>query len=197
MLVFTVSMCSCGRDQQEEESTQTLKFKVDRSLLSSMVEDSVLSISFSAPKGWRELSKEVLMKAQLTAREQRIGIEGSEVSDTPEIKYAWTDTLSGGVVTVSQFPGFDTSDSSRTLREYKNFYQMRMPVVDVKTTVFFSNGFKVHQLLVSDSERVLFKMIFSSNRLPRPVQFDFSVPISAYSQLIRTIESVAGSVAFE
>lgn len=137
------------------------------------------------------------MKAQQTARQQRTGIEGSEVSDALEIKYAWTDTLSGGVVTVSQFPGFDTSDSSRTLREYKNFYQMKMPGADVKTTVFLSNEFKVHQLLVSDSERVLFKMIFSSNQLPRPVQFDFSVPIHVYSQLIRTIESVAGSVAFE
>ena len=114
---------------------------------------------------------------------------------TPQLLYAWTHASSGSVITVSKFPGFDTGDSSITLREYEEYYRGASPNTEVKRAVFYSDGFKVHQLMVSDDQRVTFKMIFSLSRLKSPIQFDFVVPRTSYAQMIKTIESVAGSVA--
>ena len=156
--------------------------------------DTTLGVSFSAPKGWRTLSPNLLRNAQRTAvrslRESRL--ESPE--GTPRILYAWTDTLSGSVITVARFPGFDSRDSSTTLREFERYHRSAAPRADVKGAVFYSNDLKIHQLLVSDDQRVLFKMIFSATQLKCPVEFDFAVPKALYPQFIKTIESVAGSV---
>jgi len=191
-ILLILTLGACGGDSQEKEVAQSLVFEVERSLLTPLIHDSTLSISFSAPRGWNMLSKELLKQGQDHAR-RRAGAVGQATVFSPVISCAWNDTLSGSVMTVSLFPGFDTSDSSRTIREYKDYFESRRAGVDVTTTVFTSNGFRVHQVRVLDSDRILFKMIFSDKGLPTAVQFDFSIPKGS-SQLIRTIESVAGSI---
>jgi len=69
-----------------------------------------------------------------------------------------------------------------------------MPQGEVKMALFTTKTFKIHQLMASDEKRVNFKMVFSSLQLKKPIQFDFVVPRGAYPQMVKTIESVAGSV---
>jgi hypothetical protein len=193
-LALLLTLASCSEKRPEPARPQEVRFFVDSALVTPSVADTVLGISFSPPKGWQPLSQRLLLKAEGTVA-QTIG-DTSTVNpqEAPHILSAWRDPGSGSVLLVSRFPGFDTADSSSTLREYEQYYAHAVPSADVRGTLFSSSGFKVHQLLVSDSQKVIFKMVFSSNGLKSPIQFDFVVPQVAYPQFIKTIESVAGSV---
>jgi len=193
-LIIGLGFLACAQKRTESLPPQDVHFSVDSSLIAAPIIDTALGVGFSPPKGWRALSPNLLRNAQRTAirslRESRL--ESPE--GTPQILYAWTDTLSGSVITVARFPGFDARDSSTTLREFERYHRSAAPRADVKGAVFYSNDFKVHQLLASDDQSVLFKMVFSATQLKCPVEFDFAVPKALYPQFIKTIESVAGSV---
>ena len=184
----------CGRNPDVEETKNILTFNVDGSLLSTAIQDSVLLISFQSPKGWHRLPRTIIAKAQQSAQEKLEWTSKGKASHSLEVRHAWNDTTTGGVMTVSRLATFDPSDSSRTIREYENLYRESTPDADIKKGVFYANGLKVHQLRCSTFNRVLFKMVFTNERLPYAVQFDFSIPVDTYPQLIRTIESVTGSV---
>jgi hypothetical protein len=194
VLVPVFFLIDCGRNPDVKETKNILTFNVDGSLLSAGIQDSVLLISFQSPKGWHRLPRTIIEKAQQSAQEKFEGTSRGNASHSLEVRHAWNDTTTGGVMTVSRLTTFDPSDSSRTIREYENLYRESTPDADIKKGVFYTNGLKVHQLRCSSFDRVLFKMVFTNERLPYAVQFDFSIPRDTYQQLIRTIESVTGSV---
>lgn len=194
LLLVALTLTACGQKRNETNTLQTVHFKVDSSLLAQSVVDDALGVRFSPPKGWQAIPEKVLKTAERFARLPIGDTLKTHSSGRPRVSYAWSDALTKSVVIVSQFPNFDTSDSSRTLQEYKSHYQVNTPDADVRTTVFYSKGFKVHQLRLSNSEHVLFKMVFSNPQIKHPVQFDFVVPAQVYSRFITTIESVAGSI---
>src|SRR3989338_7143402 len=58
-ILLILTLGACGGDSQEKDVAQSLVFEVERSLLTPLIHDSTLSISFSAPRGWNMLSKEL------------------------------------------------------------------------------------------------------------------------------------------
>jgi len=110
------------------------------------------------------------------------------------MRYGFIEPSSGGMITVSQVFPFDTHDSSATMESYRKSYSDEDTSANVRIAVFYSNGFKIHQLLFSSPRRILFKMVFTQPKLPDAVQFDFGFEREAYPKFIKTIESVAGSV---
>lgn len=194
VFILCLAFQACAQKRAEPVDSPKVHFAVDSSLIATSVIDTVLSISFASPKGWQSLSSKALKSAENVAMSSVVESELENLKATPQLLYAWIHESSGSVITVSRFPGFDTGDSSATLREYEKYYRSTSPNADVRGAFFYSGFFKVHQLMVSGEQRVIFKIIFSSSRLRSPIQFDFVVPRTVYAQMIKTIESVAGSV---
>ncbi|MCX6135232.1 MAG: hypothetical protein NTU47_15605 [Ignavibacteriales bacterium] len=197
-IVLGIFICSavlgCTQHNPKPAGPQDIRFAVDTSLVGPAFSDTALGVSFAPPKGWKALSKNTLEAAQRAAAERSKGVTGKGRLGQPELLYAWSHPSSGSVVTIASFAGFDTNDSSMTMQEFESFFRASTPNAEIKSALFSAKGFKVHQLRVIDDQRVNFKMVFSSVRLKKPIQFDFAVPRGSFPLMIRTIESVAGSV---
>lgn len=188
------ALLACAQDRARPTGLQEIQFAVDSSLIASSISDTALGISFAPPRTWDAVPAKALKAAQREATSRSDVSPGITRTGGPDLLYAWSHAPSGGVITIATFADFDTRDSSVTLQEFEKYYKSAMPQGEVKMALFTTKAFKVHQLMASDENRVNFKMIFSSLRLRKPIQFDFVVPRGAYPQMVRTIESVAGSV---
>ena len=185
---------SCQQKRDVDTSPETVRFAVDRSLLGAIIVDTALGVEFSPPRGWEKVSAQSLKRAEGSALVRLPDTAKHSKGAVPRLLYAWTHAESGSVVIVSAVPHFDTQDSSSSLQEYLQLYRSEPDLEDIRASVFYDGTFKVHQLLVTRQASVLFKMIFSVGRTPSPVEFDFTITRDAYPQLIKTIESVAGSL---
>lgn len=169
-----------------------LVFSVDEKLLGDAIQDSSLQITFAPPKNWIRISDSVLRIAQDQAFAHT---DKEQSSDSIMIgKYGFRDAVSNSVIVISQLASFDTTDTSKDLESYKKLAQKKDSSASINTSFFFSHGLKVHQLMDTDVHSVSFKMVFSHKSLAHVIQFDFIVPMAAYKSLVKTIESVAGSV---
>ncbi|MBM4161050.1 MAG: hypothetical protein FJ217_08120 [Ignavibacteria bacterium] len=184
---------SCQQKRSGNTGPETVRFAVDPALLEARIVDTTLGFEFSPPKGWEKVSAQSLKQAEGAALVRLADTAQHTKSTVPRLLYAWTHAASGSIVMVSAVPHFDTQDSSSSLQEYLQLHRSGPDLEDARASVFYDGTFKVHQLLVTRRGSVSFKMIFSVGRMPSPVQFDFIISRDAYPQLVKTIESVAGS----
>ena len=197
VLILTLVLAACSGKQAGPARLQEVSFRVDTGLVAQRHADTALGFSFCSPKDWVLLSQELLEEAERRTARSLPTSPNARPGAVPHIICGWSDPATASVLLVSEFTGFDTRDSSSTLRGFEEYYTRSAPSADVRAAVFVSKGLKIHQLMVSDTKNVLFKMVFSSAGLRKPVQFDFAVPQAAYPQVVKTIESVAGSVAVD
>ncbi|TSA24850.1 hypothetical protein D4R75_00560 [bacterium] len=188
------ALLACAQDRPIPAGLQEIQFAVDSSLVNPSILDTALGISFAPPRTWDAVPAKALKAAQREAASHSDVSPGIHRTGGPNLLYAWSHAPSGGVITIASFADFDTGDSSVTLQEFAKYYRSAMPQGEVKMALFTTKTFKIHQLMASDEKRVNFKMVFSSLQLKKPIQFDFVVPRGAYPQMVKTIESVAGSV---
>ena len=196
--VIILSAClvlaGCMQKRPGTAEQNELIFSVDEKLLGDAIQDSSLQLVFAPPKNWIRIPD----LAVQAAKDQAFARAGKKrAADTAVMgKYGFRDAASNSVVLISQLALFDTSDTSTDLESYKKQAQKMDSSATIQTTTFFSHGLKVHQLMVAGAQTASFKMIFSHKSLAHVVQFDFIVPMTAYKSLVKTIESVAGSVYF-
>jgi hypothetical protein len=187
-------LLACTQHSPRSPVLPGIQFAVDSALVVSRLVDTALGFSFTPPRGWNRLPGKSLTVAQREATERSQVPVAKRQSAAPELLNAWNHPPTGSVVVVTSFMNFDTRDTSSTIQGFEKYYRGLSPNADIRSTVFSTKTFKVHQLMVVDDQRVNFKMVFSNPRLKKPIQFDFVVPRGSYPQLIKTIESVAGSI---
>ena len=185
---------ACAQNSPKPPGLPNIQFTVDSALIGARITDTALGFSFAPPNAWHPVPGKSLSVAQVEAKERSQEPVTKKERAAPELLYAWDHPSTGSVVLVASFMNFDTRDTSVTMQEFEKYYRGLSPNADIRPTLFSTKGFKVHQLMVVDNQRVVFKMVFSSPRLKMPIHFDFIVPRGSYPQLIKTIESVAGSV---
>jgi hypothetical protein len=187
-ILLSVCLNGCSSDPNKSASRQ-ITFTVIDSLLGEKISDSTLAISFSPPKGWIAIPDSVL----------QLAIESDISATRPPIRYVYgySDPQTNSVMTMSRMELFDNTDSSATMKEYKNAIAAGDSSARVELSVFYCNGFKIHQLHVTSSGFTVRKLIYSRDKLPSPIQFDYAIPAEFYEGMIATIESVAGSVHYK
>jgi hypothetical protein len=181
--LFCVTGCSQHSGDPVKPERQ---FSVDRSLLAEQIQDTALKISFMPPKGWMPIPDSVLSAA----------VEESGAAEKVVTRFAhgYNDPEGGGVITISQLPGFDQSDSSSSMQKFKQTILSGDPQADVKLSCFYHKGWKIHQLFTQSSGFAVYKMIYSYKTVPLSIQFDFAFPVEHNEKMTNIVESVAGSV---
>ncbi len=184
VMFLALLAAGCGGRESAGRGPAEMRFTVDEKLLAERIADSALGIAFSPPAHWVRVPN----NAGGAWRSAAAGLSGAE------LRYLFTDSAGGGTIAVFLPAAFDVSDSSPTLRAYVAEEKKRNARATVASTLFRSHGCSVHQLMSAGDSLVLFRMIFSAPRMPRPVAFDFSTPQADYRRSVTLIESVAGSV---
>jgi hypothetical protein len=195
-IVLCLVFLACTQHSPKPPGLPNIQFAVDSSLIGARITDTTLGFSFAPPRAWDPLPGKSLTEAQREAAERSEVVVTKKPTAAPELLKAWNHPATGSVVVMTSFMNFDTRDTSGTIQEFEKYYRGLSPNADIRSTVFSTKTFKVHQLMVVDDQRVNFKMVFSNPRLKKPIQFDFVVPRGSYPELVKTIESVAGSVEF-
>jgi len=190
-LLFTLGTIGCA--QREEEKSSNLGpvvFNVVDSLLAKTVTDSVLMISYRSPSGWKEIPSRILDSAMKT-----VDIRLNTASDITKLRSGYFDKSSGSILLFSRIDSFDVSDSSITMRNMAEYYRKTDSTASIQANVFLTGPFKVHQLLVTSKSRVIIKMVLNVAD-PAPPIFDmtFYIPMAFYTQKVKTVESVVGSI---
>jgi hypothetical protein len=193
LLFLIIVAAGCRTRDAGVRAPEEMRFTVDEKLLGERIVDSTLGLSFSPPAHLERIADNDLAKTG-SRFVSPLAPRGSGHDSHPGLRYLFADTASGSAVALFLPGAFDTSDSSSTLRGYVEEAKKQRPGAVVAGTRFRTHGCIVHQLMVAGDSLVLFRMIFSAPRIPRPVAFDFSTPHKAYGRFVKVIESVAGSV---
>ena len=187
-LIMIALFCMAGCSQRSSDPVKPEKqFSVDRSLLAEEVQDTALQISFMPPRGWIPIPDSVLSAA--------VEESGAAEKVVTHFAHGYNDPEGGGVITISQVPGFDRSDSSSSMQKFKMTILSGDPQADVKLSFFYHRGWKIHQMFTQSSGFAVYKMIYSNRVVPLSIQFDFAFPVEHNEKMTNIVESVAGSVA--
>lgn len=104
----------------------------------------------------------------------------------------YTDPDSKVVIILSTIQQGDTAIARKLLEGYAAELAKEFKV---QTTSFLTKDFRVFQILADGGEKILFRLVFWTDRVESLTQFDFIIPRSYYLANLKRIESVMGSVS--
>jgi hypothetical protein len=185
LLLGSVTGCDCSKPQKDQ--LETLTFKVDHSLLEPEVTDAVLQIRMSAPKHWKPVDKTAL--EQVIVRLEKTLTQGIEMKP----RWVFLNAQSQSMCVVSQLDSVDITQGKKLLTELETEYRARLPAATIEHTVFLKEEFRVHQIMMSNQQLVLIKLLIDAFGVP-VFEIDYVVPQQVYTSQARAIESSIGSI---
>jgi hypothetical protein len=186
MFVSMMAMiCLCGGPKSKDENIQSLGFVVNDSLLQKPVIDSILKISFSPPKNWISTPSDTLLKlVEKIVLENKIGGENTHM---------YCDRASRSFLIVNQTAFFNGTGGPESLKKLEDLCKKQFPQSETRTIVFLKKPFLVNQIIANLGTMVLVSLYFKSDEC-RPFAVNFLVPMATFSEHMKIVESVVGSV---
>lgn len=178
-------------DQKNVEDETNIVFNVDSTLLAPKHEIPKLQLSFRPPKICRSLPEKFVNKISIKLDS---AISPSDKFTIRPI-HIFTDSLNEFNCSISQIidSNSDTSQSFLELHYYQ-FLKKSFAKENITKGAYVVNGLNITQYLIMTTERIIFKLIFTSpnNAI---TQIDYAIVRSIYPNFIRHIESSIGSVS--
>lgn len=185
LLLGSLTGCDCSKSQKGQ--LETLTFNVNPGLLEPEVTDAVLKISISAPKHWKPVDEAILQDVIVQLGE--ILMQGLSLKP----KRIFLDSESQSMCVVSQLDSVDITQGKRLLKELEAGYRATFPAATIEHTVFLKEEFRVHQIMVSNQQFVLIRLLMDAFDVP-VFEIDYVVSVQVYANQVRAIESSIGSI---
>lgn len=189
IVLLLALLISCGKSNEPPQQFEELSFEINEALLGPSFADSTLRFSFHPPIGWEQVPDTTMEKVQ----EELSDVIGQEngIQVTP-IRF-FINKEKGSSCTLSRVIGLDLSRQAQgSLEEYESLLRAKFPGASVKKGTFRIHEINVFQFLITDEQRVIFKLLCSDFQ-KQTFQVDYVVPRSVYRQQIKAIESSIGS----
>lgn len=188
IIPYLVATSGCLQSEEKEEQAPVLTFQALDSLLAPATRDTVLRISYAAPRGWDKIPEKVTREVF-----KKLKMVGTTERDV-QFQAGYWERNSGSILTVNKLNLDDSTIVQDYFKNAKQYYGER-DSSQVRAGVFSTSSFTVHQLLITEPYQILLKLIFESkeeNSLP--FEFNFMIPVTIYGKQLKSIESCIGSI---
>ena len=189
LLAFSFLILSCGDDKNSDD-IKTEKVKTDDKVLSDIIIDEELGISYQVPLQWELMSSE--LTERYVARLDSEKFDGNFIVYQPKAFY-FNSSISG----LLRVGGIDKSKESEekelSIQNYITLYQKFNSVQNIKQKKIQTDNLLVTQLIIEKSNLLSFKNIFV-NKNKKIIQFDFSLQQKDYDKNKHAIEKSLASI---
>ncbi len=190
-LLALLALAGC-RSNPGSEGPQELFFSVDTTLLGPALTDSGLGFSVRPPRDWTPVPDSLLAEAA----DRIAAAKPFRPWAAPRILAAYRRDPGGALFLVTRFarPVSDVERDTMGDREETALAAVAPPGA-LRETVYLHHGVHVRQFLVTDPDRVLFRLLLTPSGAT-PIRLDYLVPQGLYPHTVKTIESSIGSVDY-
>ena len=189
LLAFSFLIVSCGDDKNSGD-IKTEEVKTDDKVLSDIIIDEELGISYQVPLQWELMSSE--LTERYVARLDSEKFDGNFIVYQPKAFY-FNSSISG----LLRVGGIDKSKESEekelSIQNYITLYQKFNSVQNIKQKKIQTDNLLVTQLIIEKSNLLSFKNIFV-NKNNKIIQFDFSLQQKDYDKNKHAIEISLASI---
>ena len=163
-----------------------MEFSIVDSLLQKPIADYDLKISFRPPMHWNSVANDSIIREM-----NRTVLEKNPLSDHAHVFY---DTIVHSIFILDGAPFFNRNNGDSLLQKIGLDYKSKFPQSEFKTALFGKNDFVVHQIIVNTGAVVIVSLFFNATSCP-PFETRFLLPFNRYSEEMKKVESVIGSIA--
>ena len=189
LFAYSFLILSCGDDKNSYD-IKTEKVKTDDKVLSDIIIDEELGISYQVPLQWELMSSE--LTERYVARLDSEKFDGNFIVYQPKAFY-FNSSISG----LLRVGGIDKSKESGekelSIQNYITLYQKFNSVQNIKQKKIQTDNLLVTQLIIEKSNLLSFKNIFF-NKNKKIIQFDFSLQQKDYDRNKHVIEISLASI---
>jgi hypothetical protein len=177
VVVIIVVVCFSRCQSSSAHSTGKLEmgFAVDSQLVSRVVRDTSLQVSYRLPARWQDMTADAFSHQAMHL-----------------VRFAG-DTAARLMFSLTDIRTVPDDQYKELKRNYHKLLNGDHQWSKVKESDFTKDGFYVHQYMMTNAAMVNFRLIFFREMKPL-VQLDFQAPVdSAFASHTRILESVIGS----
>lgn len=189
LLVISLFVLSCS-DKKTSEDIKTEEVKTDEKILSDMIIDTDLGISYQVPLEWELMSSE--LSERYVARLDSERFNGNFIVYQPKAFY-FNSSISGLLRVGRIDKNKDSDEKELTIPKYITLYEKFNSSKNIKQKKIQTKNLVITQLIIEKSNLISFKNIFI-NKNDRIVQFDFSIQQKDYENNKKIIEASLASI---
>ena len=164
-----------------------LFFHIDSSQLGSLFESESLGVALHPPKGWTVMGSDSREKLRRQLMAEQNDSEPLAINPVA----IFMDTASGALLSVNHLEVMSTDSSA--FMSYTQTLENAFPGQSVKKADFSKDGMPFIQYLIQGNKQIAFKLITTTGNKSN-LQFDYIIPVHAYVDQIKAIESSIGSI---
>lgn len=189
LLAISLFILSCS-DKKTSEDIKTEEVKTNEKILSDIIIDTDLGISYQVPLQWELMSSE--LTERYVARLDSERFDGNFIVYHPKAFY-FNSSISGLLRVGSVDKNKNSDEKELTIQKYITLYEKFNSVNDIKQKEVKTKNLVITQLIIEKSNLISFKNIFMNNS-EKIVQFDFSIQQKDYENNKKTIETSLASI---
>jgi len=189
LLAFSFLIVSCGDDKNSDD-IKTEEVKTDDKVLSDIIIDEELGISYQVPLQWELMSSE--LTERYVARLDSEKFDGNFIVYQPKAFY-FNSSISGLLRVGGIDKSKESEDKELSIQNYITLYQKFNSVQNIKQKKIQTDNLLVTQLIIEKSKLLSFKNIFV-NKNKKIIQFDFSLQQKDYDKNKHAIEISLASI---
>jgi len=188
-LAVSLFLLSCG-DKQPSEDIKTEEVKIDEKILSDVIIDEDLGISYQVPLKWELMSSE--LTERYVARLDSEKFDGNFIVYQPKAFY-FNSGISGLLRVGTVDKNKEADEKELTIQHYILLYEKFNSTKNIKQKRIQTNNLVITQLIIEKSNLISFKNILM-NKNDKIVQFDFSIQQKDYENNKSAIETSLASI---
>jgi len=189
LLAISLFVLSCG-EKKTSEDIKTEEVKTDDKILSDIIIDEELGISYHVPMKWELMSSE--LTERYVARLDSEKFDGNFVVYQPKAFY-FNSGISGLLRVGSVDKNKEADEKELSVQYYITLYKKFNSSKNIKQKKIQTNNLVITQLIIEKSNLISFKNIFM-NKNNKIIQFDFSIQQKDYENNKSAIETSLASI---
>lgn len=173
LFLFILLFVSCSGEKKNKDRTTPKEI-----LLSDLIIEEELNISYQVPQNWDEMPASSTEK--MVARTDKKG-ENEFIVYTPKSFYF--NNVNNSLLRVGQIK-FKNNSSSTSLEidKYVNLFKKYNKDLEIESSNIENNNFHIVQIKITKNNLMSFKFLFKNYR-KEIIQFDFSIKTENYSKI--------------
>jgi hypothetical protein len=172
---------SCQSSSAHTASRLEMGFAIDTQLVSRIVRDTSLHISYRLPAQWQDMTTDESVSG-IFSKDSRVRLVRFTGDTAARLMLSITD--------ISTVPDHQYKELKRNFHKLLNGDHRWSKVTE---SDFTKEGLYVHQYMMTNAAEINFKLIFFRNMKPL-AQLDFQAPVdSSFAGHTKILESVIGS----